>query len=98
MDNTKENALLEQGGLLQAQTDKFYPTFLNAEQIAENGYQPIPTRPNEKIPSISNWQNFEYSANDPKNLYYKNHGIGLLTAYTPAIDIDCYSEEIAEEL
>ncbi len=98
MDTTKENALLQQGADTFANTPKFYPTFSNARQLQENGYQPIPIRPNQKFPSIDDWPNYKFSEGDPDRLGFQQHGIGILTARTPAIDIDCYCPIIAELL
>ena len=98
MTARKENALREQSAATYANTSKFYPTFSNAGQLQANGYQPIPIRPNEKLPSIDGWQNYQLSEGDPDRLSLQLHGIGILTAKTPAIDIDCYSPEIAQEL
>lgn len=98
MDTTKENALREQSVATYANTPKFYPTFSNAGQLQENGYQPIPIRPNQKSPSIDDWLNYQFSEGDPDRLGFQRHGIGILTARTPAIDIDCYCPIIAELL
>ena len=98
MDTTKENTLLQQGADTFANTPKFYPTFSNAGQLQENGYQPIPIRPNQKSPSIDDWPNYKFSEDDPDRLGFQRHGIGILTARTPAIDIDCYCPIIAELL
>lgn len=98
MDTTKENALREQSVATYANTPKFYPTFSNAGQLQENGYQPIPIRPNQKSPSIDDWPNYQFSEGDPDRLGFQRHGIGILTARTPAIDIDCYCPIIAELL
>ena len=98
MDTTKENALRKQSVATYANTPKFYPTFANAGQLQANGYQPIPIRPNEKSPSIDDWSNYQFSEGDPDRLDFQRHGIGILTARTPAIDIDCYCPIIAELL
>jgi len=98
MDTTKENTLLQQGADTFANMPKFYPTFSNAGQLQENGYQPIPIRPNQKSPSIDDWPNYKFSEDDPDRLGFQRHGIGILTARTPAIDIDCYCPIIAELL
>lgn len=70
-------------------------------RIAENGYEVIPIIPGEKRPAGKNWQKFDGS---PDGVYdYLNdgkgdHGVGIKSRYTPAVDIDILDEEINSEV
>ena len=68
-----------------------------------NGFQPIPiTPPNPhdpqagKRPAVENWQNFRPVAERLPR--YARCGTGLLTATTPAVDIDVRHPEVAQAI
>jgi hypothetical protein len=66
------------------------------QALLQNGYQPTPLI--GKRPILDNWQNSRPTAEDVA-AWEKNHSnatnTGLLTALTPAVDIDILDEEVA---
>jgi putative DNA primase/helicase len=69
-----------------------------AVSLVEHGYRIIPIPQGEKRPVISAWQNYEASAERVSAEWHKNGNIGVLTAKTPAIDIDTLDAEMAVEM
>ena len=68
-----------------------------APKLAANGYQPVPITPGTKAcDHLKGWQRFEFKLGDEKR--WRADYTGLRTDYTPAVDIDCTHEEIADEL
>ena len=69
------------------------------KQLLEAGYAPIPT--NGKIPAALAWQDTHPTATDidewPRQ-YPTASNTGLLTKYTPTVDIDVHDARVAEEL
>lgn len=62
--------------------------------LLANGYQPIPIDPHSKRVSIAGWSTTEINEKTVAN-WQKTHaryGVGIRTAYTPAIDIDIKNE------
>lgn len=70
-------------------------------QLIRNGYNIVPIVPGAKRPSVKNWP--QHAANDAvyHDLIKRGHandGVGILTALTPAIDIDVHDASIVEKL
>lgn len=70
-------------------------------KLIKNGYKIIPIKPGFKAPSIAGWQKVN-ATQETLNKWlangYEDHGIGILTEYSPAIDIDVQDFEIVEKL
>lgn len=69
-----------------------------AVSLAENGYQVIPIQVGQKSPGFKGWQNYEATRERIEREWADNGNIGILTARTPAIDIDTLDEEMAREM
>jgi Primase C terminal 2 (PriCT-2)/Family of unknown function (DUF5906) len=80
---------------IQAQADR--QAFREvAPQLVKNGYAPLPLFHGLKKPAIEvGWTSYVYKPADAKE--YARNGTGILTAYTPAADIDVYNEQLATE-
>lgn len=65
-----------------------------ATALFEKGFEPIPIVPGEKFPDIKNWPNIKL----PITPWPKDHGIGLRTGSTIAIDIDILDYGIVKYL
>lgn len=70
-------------------------------RIAENGYEVIPIIPGQKRPAGERWQKFDGSPEgvmdhlaDGKG----DHGVGIKTRWSPAVDMDILDEEVLEEI
>jgi hypothetical protein len=57
-----------------------------ATVLVENGYRPIPVPFGKKGGGLTNWQKYQFAAGDLEK--FNGWGVGILTANTPAIDID----------
>src|SRR5262245_33428089 len=69
------------------------------KQLLQAGFRPIPV--NGKRPILSQWQRLTATETDIESwarLYPDALNTGLLTAATPAVDIDVLDEAIATEL
>lgn len=77
-------------------------TFLkNALQLHQHGYVVLPVKPSLKKVVIEGWSQLEPSAEDIRAWAaggYKNGNIGINTRTTPAIDIDVYDADLAQEM
>jgi hypothetical protein len=63
------------------------PTFgAVASTLVTAGYEPIPIRWGKKSPGLNNWQRYRYTDADAG--HYAGWGVGILTAQTPAVDVD----------
>ena len=60
------------------------------------GYEIIPVKPNGKAPINSDWSNFTKKEMLKAAKQHPNASIGLLTANTPCIDVDCRNKELAK--
>jgi hypothetical protein len=68
--------------------------------ILKNGYEPIPIKAGSKVPAVSSWQKMKATQADidawASNPSFKS--VGVLTAQTPAVDIDCHDEEVSQKM
>ena len=62
------------------------------------GYEIIPVKPNGKAPINSDWSNFTTKKMLKAAKQHPNASIGLLTANTPCIDVDCRNKELAKRM
>ena len=71
--------------------------FRDAAVLVENGYAPIPIGPGTKKPpaGFTDWPQYQFDPGDAER--YADHGIGLLTATTPAVDIDVNDADVVAE-
>lgn len=70
----------------------------SGEQLIDQGYAIVPIQQGKKAPGFDGWQKAKATKDQVKawlNDGFKNAGIGILTKYTCAIDIDCMDEETA---
>ncbi|XCN72850.1 MAG: bifunctional DNA primase/polymerase [Candidatus Electrothrix aestuarii] len=66
-----------------------------AAQLLQMGYEPIPIKPNEKYPTVKNWQNADCA--QLVESWPKDYGIGLRTGQkVTAIDIDVYHKGLVD--
>lgn len=69
--------------------------------LLDQGYNIIPIQPGKKAPGFDGWQNatpskpqlHEWLANG-----HKHAGVGIVTKFTPAIDIDVRDSEVADKV
>ena len=70
-------------------------------QLISAGYSIVPIRPGAKAPAISQWQDCR-ADQEMLGKWLGNglaeSGIGILTANTPAIDIDCLDKDVSYKL
>lgn len=70
---------------------------LVGEDTAVNGYEFIPIRPNSKRPLFKEWTELNFDAKYQGWISrFPDHGAGILTKKTPAVDIDVYHEDLVE--
>lgn len=72
-----------------------------ALKLRERGYTIVPVKAGEKRPIIPGWQNLEPDESDIRGWAareYKNGNVGINTRNTPAVDIDVYDADFAQEL
>lgn len=77
---------------------KFLDTAL---QLQANGYKVIPIPHGSKRPIEDAWEGFDLTELDIKRYAerrYKNGNIGILTEHTPAVDLDIYNADLADEM
>lgn len=69
------------------------------EKCLDNGYDIIPLAENVKYPTMAGWQKISADRR-LVNKWVKEgfKGVGFLTAFTPAVDIDCYDTDLIKEL
>lgn len=66
-------------------------TFANAaEQLLDNGYEPIPIKPGQKAPALSRWTSvvIDEAAIETWCMSYRSCGVGLRTGRLVGVDID----------
>lgn len=68
--------------------------------LVDNGYQIVPIKPGTKYPELKAWQKVDAREELPKWLSngHAESGIGILTKWNPAIDIDCRDQEVVDEI
>lgn len=67
------------------------------EDLAVNGFEFIPIRPSSKRPLFKEWTDLNFARDYTKWISrYPDHGVGITTRTTPAVDIDVYHEDLVE--
>lgn len=68
--------------------------------LFQNGYNFTPIKPRHKRPIFDGWQGVEVDADSAVkwSKLYPDHGVGILTAHMPAIDIDVRDEGLASDI
>lgn len=69
------------------------------KKLIENGYNIIPIPTGSKSPGFSGWEKTKSTPNLLKEWLLNGHdnsGVGILTKFTPAIDLDILDKEVAE--
>lgn len=69
-----------------------------AVSLVENGYAIIPIEAGQKRPGFKKWQQYEASVDRVNSEWPKQGNIGILTARTPAVDIDSLDEQMARDM
>jgi hypothetical protein len=64
-----------------------------AERLASNGYEPVPIIRGEKRPASDRWQDGGF---ERQTSQYEKNFTGLLTRFTPGVDIDVSDPELVE--
>lgn len=70
----------------------------HGEALIDQGYTVVPIQPGKKAPGFDGWQKAKASKDQLRAWLgegFKNAGVGILTKYTCAIDIDCRDEAAA---
>lgn len=71
---------------------------LHGEALIDQGYTVVPIQQGKKAPGYDGWQKSKPSKDQVKEWLtggFKNAGVGILTRFTCAIDIDCRNETTA---
>lgn len=66
--------------------------------LIDQGYNVVPILPGKKAPGFDGWQKTSASKPQLKDWIengHRNSGVGVITKYTPAIDIDVRDEDVA---
>lgn len=69
--------------------------------LIDNGYQVVPIRVGKKAPGFDGWQKSRSTKPQLEEWLENGHrwsGVGILTAHTPAIDIDVLDEDVADKV
>jgi putative DNA primase/helicase len=75
------------------------PTFAShADLLTQNGYLVVPLDHGKKWPTLADWPNYRYKAEDKGNPEYANAGIGLITGATVAVDNDIRDKVLAAQV
>lgn len=71
-----------------------------ASLLLENGYAPIPVRPESKVPAVTRWSQVDVSESKVADwaIRYSSHSIGLRTGALVGIDIDLTDPDAAYEV
>lgn len=72
-----------------------------ALRLHANGYKIIPIPAGSKRPVEDAWQSFDLTELDIRRFAerkYKQGNIGILTEHTPAVDLDIYNADLADEM
>jgi hypothetical protein len=67
--------------------------------LINQGYTVVPIQPGKKAPGFDGWQKAKASSDQVREWLkdgFKNAGVGILTKFTCAIDIDCMDKATAE--
>jgi hypothetical protein len=64
-----------------------------AQRLASNGYEPVPIIRGEKRPASDRWQDGGF---ETQTSQYEKNFTGLLTRFTPGVDIDVSDSELVE--
>lgn len=73
----------------------------HALDVVEQGYDICFIRPGEKRPWGKDWEAKTFGPKAITNAIDEgrsNFGVGIKTAYTPGVDIDCYDEDLVEHM
>lgn len=71
------------------------------EKLIDNGYNIVPIEPGKKAPGFDGWQKTRANQSQLRKWMddgREHHGVGILTAHTPAVDIDVLDGELAKML
>lgn len=69
--------------------------------LINNGYNIVPIMRGEKRPFLDGWQNIKADASELRAWLDDDKGkcgVGIITANTPAVDIDCLDDDLAAEM
>jgi hypothetical protein len=71
-----------------------------ALKLLDNGYEPLPIRPREKVPAVSGWQKTNIDAPTVERWAreYRGSGIGLRTGRLVVVDIDLLDPDRAHQV
>lgn len=70
-------------------------------KLIKQGYEIVPIEVGSKAPGFDGWQKVKANARNVTNWLNNGHehsGVGILTAHTPAIDLDIYDKDMAERI
>lgn len=71
----------------------------HGEALIDQGYTVIPIQPGKKAPGFDGWQKAKGTKDQVRTWLqdgFKTAGVGILTKFTCAIDIDCMDEDAAQ--
>jgi P4 family phage/plasmid primase-like protien len=72
-----------------------------AQRLVANGYGVVPIARGSKAPALDNWQE-DFARTQAQvaaiTTERPNDGVGIVTKYNPAVDIDCYDNDIVEAM
>ncbi len=71
-----------------------------AEQLLDNGYEPIPIKPGQKAPALSRWTSvtIDAAAIEAWRLRFESCGVGLRTGALVGVDIDVLDPDRAHSI
>ncbi|HHJ1770778.1 TPA: bifunctional DNA primase/polymerase, partial [Pseudomonas aeruginosa] len=73
----------------------------HGKTLIDHGYNIVPIAPGKKAPGFDDWQKTRASQVQLARWMesgLENHGVGILAARTPAVDIDVLDDELADLL
>ncbi|HFH4279274.1 TPA: DUF5906 domain-containing protein [Pseudomonas aeruginosa] len=73
----------------------------HGKTLIDHGYNIVPIAPGKKAPGFDDWQKTRASQAQLARWMdsgLENHGVGILAAHTPAVDIDVLDDELADLL
>lgn len=71
------------------------------DALVKNGYHIVPIMRGEKRPFLDGWQNIRADKGELRRWLDDGKadcGVGIITAHTPAVDIDCLDDDVAAEM